>query len=534
MNWPTVHWNPVTLKRLRRFRLMKRAWYSFWILMALYAFSLGSELICNNAPLYVHFNGRSYFPVFRYYPDDTFTGSGKHTRADYKAIAASAFFKDHPGNFMLFPLIPHGPYEIIDPASIVVADAVTLRFEPVARMATVNLRPDYTIARSTDASHFFGVNDESIADTPFTNYWVLPAELLEAAAVRFRNETAEPVAVTLTNRSTPAVCADVALSQYEPRATAPTSVRLTFREITPAGEKEHSVRVERNLRVRTVAFKHWDRLDPGVRSNLTASAARRFVEPVEKQTVSVEGANYSVSFDKEDIRWPYGPVKSHWLGIDNAGRDVLARILYGLRTSMTFGFVLVILSMGLGIAVGSVQGYFGGRLDLCMQRFTEIWSALPFLYVMILMGAVYGRGFLLLIFCYAIFNWIGISYYMRAEFLRLRHQPFVEAAQSLGLPHGKVIFRHILPNALVPVITFFPFSLVGAIGSLAALDYLGFGLPPPTPSWGELLQQAQQFRWAWWLILYPSLALFIVMLLGVFVGEGVRNAYDPRPQTRIE
>jgi microcin C transport system permease protein len=123
---------------------------------------------------------------------------------------------------------------------------------------------------------------------------------------------------------------------------------------------------------------------------------------------------------------------------------------------------------------------------------------------------------------------------MRAEFLRLREQPFVEAAKCMGITPYKIIFKHILPNGLVPVVTFFPFSLVGAIGALAALDYLGFGLPPPTPSWGELLFQAQQFRWAWWLILYPSLALFTVMLLGVFVGEGIRNAYDPKRYQRLD
>jgi microcin C transport system permease protein len=190
--------------------------------------------------------------------------------------------------------------------------------------------------------------------------------------------------------------------------------------------------------------------------------------------------------------------------------------------------------MTLGTFLGAIQGYFGGGADILGQRLTEIWNALPFLYVMILLGAVYGRSFLLLLFCYAIFNWIGISYYVRAEFLRLRHLPFVEAARATGLPHRKIIFRHILPNALTPLITFFPFQLVGAIGALAALDYLGFGLPPPTPSWGELLQQAHQFRWAWWLILYPSLALFGVMLLGVFIGEGIRNAYDPRRYTRFE
>ncbi|MBU1170382.1 MAG: ABC transporter permease subunit [Proteobacteria bacterium] len=235
-----------------------------------------------------------------------------------------------------------------------------------------------------------------------------------------------------------------------------------------------------------------------------------------------------------DIRFPFPPVKDHFLGIDEAGRDVLARIIYGLRISLTFGLVLVICSMALGISAGAIQGYYGGLVDISAQRMIEIWNAMPFLYVMILMGSVYGRSFGLLLVCYGIFNWIGISYYVRAEFFRLRKLSFVEAAKCLGIPSRKIIFKHIMPNAMVPVITFFPFSLVGAIGSLAALDYLGFGLPPPTPSWGELLAQAQQYRWAWWLILYPSLALFIVMLLGVFIGEGLRNAYDPKQYARLE
>ena len=259
----------------------------------------------------------------------------------------------------------------------------------------------------------------------------------------------------------------------------------------------------------------------------------RYFGPVDKLTISMGHRKYRVEFLKEDVRFPFRPVKGHIMGIDGAGRDVLSRILYGLRTSMSFGLLLVVGSMVLGIAAGALQGYYGGLLDISGQRFIEIWSALPFLYIMILMGSIYGRSFSLLLFCYGLFNWIGISYYIRAEFLRLRKLPFVEAAKCMGGSSFKIIFKHILPNGMVPVITFFPFSLVGAIGSLAALDYLGFGLPSPTPSWGELLYQAQQYRWAWWLILYPSLALFIVMLLGVFVGEGVRNAYDPKRYTRL-
>ena len=245
------------------------------------------------------------------------------------------------------------------------------------------------------------------------------------------------------------------------------------------------------------------------------------------------GRDYRITFNREDVRFPFRPVGPHLFGLDDSGRDVLARIFYGLRTSLNFGLLLVITSMVIGTIIGAIQGYYGGKIDLTGQRLTEIWEALPFLYVLILLGSVYGRSFVLLLIVYGLFNWIAISYYMRAEFLRLRNQQFVEAAQCLGLPDRKILFRHILPNALVPLTTFFPFSLVGAIGTLAALDYLGFGLPPPTASWGQLLAQAQGQAY-WWLILYPSLALFLVILLCVFIGEGVRNAFDPRKFTRLE
>jgi microcin C transport system permease protein len=213
---------------------------------------------------------------------------------------------------------------------------------------------------------------------------------------------------------------------------------------------------------------------------------------------------------------------------------VFARILYGMRIALLFGISLVLCTLAAGVIIGGIQGYYGGRLDILGQRVIEIWSALPFLYVMILLGSVYGRSFGLLLFCYALFNWIGISAYMRAEFLKLRRRPFVEAARCLGLPARTIMRRHILPNALIPLITFLPFMLVGSIGALTVLDFLGFGLPPPTPSWGELLHQAQAFRWAWWLILYPSAALFVVMILVTLIGEGVRDAYDPKPFSRMD
>lgn len=235
-----------------------------------------------------------------------------------------------------------------------------------------------------------------------------------------------------------------------------------------------------------------------------------------------------------EISFPFRPCWKHPFGIDAGGRDVFARVVHGTGIALAFGLVLAFSGMLIGLVVGAVEGYFGGKTDIACQRFTEIWSAIPFLYVMIFIGSTVGRSFPILLACYAVFNWIGVSYYMRAEFLRLRSRTFVEAAKCQGFSATRIIFGHILPNALTPMITLFPFLLMGAIGSLAALDFLGFGLPAMTPSCGELMSQAQQFRWAWWLILFPALMLFTVMLLTVFVGEGLRDAFDPRQKSKLE
>lgn len=236
----------------------------------------------------------------------------------------------------------------------------------------------------------------------------------------------------------------------------------------------------------------------------------------------------------QEICFPFRPCWEHPFGIDAGGRDVFARVIHGTGIALVFGLLLAFSGMFIGLVVGAVEGYFGGKTDIACQRFTEIWSAIPFLYVMIFIGSTLGRSFSVLLVCYAIFNWIGVSYYMRAEFLRLRTRTFVEAAKCQGFSATRIIFGHILPNALTPMITLFPFLLMGAIGSLAALDFLGFGLPAMTPSCGELMSQAQQFRWAWWLILFPALMLFTVMLLTVFVGEGLRDAFDPRQKSKLE
>jgi microcin C transport system permease protein len=339
----------ITRQQFRRFRSIKRAWYSLWILGILFVLSLFSEQLANNKPLLLRYGGGWYFPTLRFYSSETFGGPYK-TEADYVKLADSESFRQK-GGWMLFPPIPQNPY----------------------------------------------------------------ASLLDM---------------------------------------------------------------------------------PG--------------NP------------------------PHPPSFQHWLGTDESARDVLARILYGFRIGMSFALCLACIGTVLGIVIGGLQGYFGGRTDLAAQRLIEIWSALPFLYVVILVGSIYGQSFLILIFVFALFKWIGLSYYMRGEFLRLRSQTYVEASRALGATHSRLVFRHILPNALTPVITLFPFLLIGGITALTALDFLGFGLPPPTPSWGELLQQGLRLLYAPWLALSSVGALFLTLLLASFIGEGVRAAFDPKSFTLLK
>ncbi|MBQ6135749.1 MAG: ABC transporter permease subunit [Kiritimatiellae bacterium] len=265
-----------------------------------------------------------------------------------------------------------------------------------------------------------------------------------------------------------------------------------------------------------------------VRATRREGFTRVFLDPLDppKATARVLPA--------PEISFPFRPCREHPFGVDAGGRDVYARVVHGMRIALAFGFVLALSGMLVGLVAGAVEGYFGGVVDIVGQRLTEIWSAVPFLYVVIFVGSTLGNGFGVLLVCYAAFNWITVSYYMRAEFLRLRVRAFVDVARSQGLGASRIIFAHILPNALTPLVTLFPFLLMGAIGSLAALDFLGFGLPPMTPSCGELMQEAQQFRWAWWLVLFPGAALFAVMLLAVLVGEGLRDAFDPHQRSRLE
>jgi microcin C transport system permease protein len=218
----------------------------------------------------------------------------------------------------------------------------------------------------------------------------------------------------------------------------------------------------------------------------------------------------------------------NWLGTDDQGRDVIARLLYGFRISVAFGLLLTVLSSVIGIAAGAVQGYFGGIVDLLFQRFIEIWSSMPTLYLLIILAAFIQPTFWVLLIVLVAFSWTGLVGVVRAEFLRARNFEYVRAARALGLSNTKIMYKHLLPNALVSTVTFMPFIVSGAVTTLTSLDYLGFGLPPGSASLGELLKQGKENLQAPWLGITGFLVSSVMLTLLVFIGEAVRDALDPR------
>lgn len=225
---------------------------------------------------------------------------------------------------------------------------------------------------------------------------------------------------------------------------------------------------------------------------------------------------------------PSPPTTSNWLGTDAQGRDMTARLLYGFRVSIWFAIALTVIGVVLGVAAGAVQGYFAGRVDLVTQRLIEIWGSMPELYLLIIFASIFEPSLLLLLVLLSLWGWMGLSDYVRAEFLRNRSLEFVKAARALGLSDAQIIWRHVLPNSMTPVITFLPFRMSAAILALTSLDFLGLGVPSTVPSLGQLLNQGKNNLDAWWIIV-PTFALLVVtMLLLTFIGDALRDAFDTR------
>jgi microcin C transport system permease protein len=268
-----------------------------------------------------------------------------------------------------------------------------------------------------------------------------------------------------------------------------------------------------------------DFLDPDIRRSITSKGNWAVYPPI---PYSFESLNY---FAKSPN--PAAPSVENWLGTDDRGRDVLSRLIYGFRLSILFGLALTIVGVTVGIITGALMGFFGGKFDLITQRAIEIWSAMPELYLLIIFASIFTPSIWLLVVLLAAFSWMGLSDYVRAEFFRNRALEYVRAARALGLTNMQIMRRHILPNSLTPVITFLPFRMSAAILSLTSLDFLGLGVPPGTPSLGELLAQGKGNLDAWWISLSTFVVLVSTLLLLTFMGEALRDAFDSRKSGAI-
>ena len=264
-----------------------------------------------------------------------------------------------------------------------------------------------------------------------------------------------------------------------------------------------------------------------------------YLDPYVRQRIS-EGGNWALytlnPYGPQTLNYfakapnPSAPSRDNWLGTDDRGRDLLAQLIYGFRVSVLFGMALTVVGVALGVAAGAIQGFFGGKTDLAFQRFIEIWGSMPELYLLIIFSAVFAPSIALLLVLLSLFGWMGLSDYVRAEFLRNRQLDYVKAARALGVKSGQIIWRHILPNSMTPVVTFLPFRMGAAILALTSLDFLGLGVPPGTPSLGELLSQGKNNIDAWWISIFTFAVLVSTLLLLTFMGDALRDALDPRKQ----
>ncbi|MFC1822800.1 ABC transporter permease [Thermodesulfobacteriota bacterium] len=344
--------NPLTIKKFRRFKSIKRGYYSFIVIMAMILFSLAAEMLVNNRALIVHFEGRYYFPTYGDIIPGTSFGLDYDYETNYRELQ-KLFERQGRGNWVLLPPVPYDAYEN-------------------------DLRED----------------------------------------------------------------------QFPP--------------------------------------------------------------------------------------FPPSTKEKHYLGTDTVGRDIAARLVYGFRIAIFFSLFLLLVNYTIGVSIGSAMGFWGGKFDLIFQRIIEIWSNVPFLYIIIIISSIVVPNFFMLILIMAFFGWIGITWTMRTVTYKEKAREYVLAARALGASNLRIIFKHIIPNTIAIIVTFAPFSVSAGIVALTSLDYLGFGLPPPTPSWGELLQQGWANLDAWWIVGSVVLAMIVTLVTVTFVGEAVREAFDPKLHTTYE
>jgi microcin C transport system permease protein len=304
-------------------------------------------------------------------------------------------------------------------------------------------------------------------------------------------------------------------------------VVFTYPETAFGGDFETAADYRDPFLQKLIADKHGSIVWPPIRYSYDTHNLDLPTPAPSKPTWMLTEAECKSVVERKGLR-SCSDLEYNWLGTDDQGRDVLARLIYGFRVSVLFGLVLTIVSSIIGVAAGAVQGYFGGWIDLLFQRFIEIWTSVPELYLLLIISSVLVPGFFILLGILLLFSWVRLVGLVRAEFLRGRNFEYIQAARALGVSNAVIIFRHLLPNAMVATLTFLPFIMSGSVMTLTALDFLGFGLPPGSPSLGELLSQGKANVQAPWLGFAGFFTVALMLSLLIFIGEAVRDAFDPR------
>jgi microcin C transport system permease protein len=451
--------DPVTRKRLQRFRQIRRGWWSFLILTAAVVLSVFAPFLAESRALVVSYQGQWFFPTFQHLPMSTFGQA------------------------------------------------------PPPAWDTADIETEYLrLQREWAAERFLHARDRARAVASGAD-----AAALAAIDAKYRN------------RDHWVLMPPIPWNPYQNDFWS-NEVLFEIQRALDAGETARAEFIARR-----------DRLDELADAIHEGRLAALLADPEKSATGTLIGLARSGAMASIAHLGQVPPIapdaaRRHWLGTDAQGRDVAARLLYGFRISIFFALFLVLTAQVIGTVIGSLQGYLGGRFDLVSQRLIEVLISIPFLYVVIVLAALFQPSFWMLLAIMAIFQWINITFFMRTEMYREKTREYCLAARSYGASHWRIVFRHLLPNCLTPLVTFTPFAVVGAIFALTGLDYLGYGLPAPTPSWGELIDQALQIenRSKLWLILAPFTALTLTLVLVVFIGESVREAFDPKRYARYE
>jgi ABC-type microcin C transport system permease subunit YejE len=451
-----IRLDPITRKRIERFKRIKRGYYSFLILVAAIVLSIFAPYLAESRAIVVWHDGTLYLPTFRFYEMNTF---GQAPPPDW--------------------------------------DTGELETE------YLRLQREWELERELYDREWGAIGDD-------------PAQVAALDA-------------KYPNRDSFVIMPPIPWNPYENDFWS-NEILNEIQNVFDEGNAAGASRLAR----RDGLDELGDAIESGDIHRLLADPAR---SPTGNMVgLARTGAMASLARLGQVPPTPPDVSRRHYLGTDSQGRDVAARLLYGFRISIFFAIFLVLFGQAIGTFVGSLQGYLGGRFDIVSQRVIEVLISIPFLYVVIIMAALFAPSFWMLLAIMALFQWIAITFYMRTEMYREKTREYCLAAKSYGASHLRVIFRHLLPNSLTPLVTFTPFAIVAAIFALTSLDFLGYGLPAPTPSWGELIDQALQIenRNRLWLTLAPFGALTATLVLVVFIGESVREAFDPKQYARYE